>query len=250
MKYNEADTRAYLIDPKLETAGWGRDHVRREHYYRPDMQYTAGRIILHGEKARHREGRKVDYLLRYTDAFPIAVVEAKEEELEAEAGLEQAKAYARDLSIPFAYTTNGHRIVEFDFFTNTSRDISEFPAPDKLWERWVTNTGLDDVSNPKHIAKARSLYSLDDASARRKNPILHPYCPTSITGKAPRYFQEAAINQVLLRVMQGQKRILLTMATGTGKTFTSMQLIWKLINKTEEKFIEEERNDDAKNKEA
>ncbi|MBN1454157.1 MAG: DEAD/DEAH box helicase family protein [Anaerolineales bacterium] len=229
MSYNEADTRAYLIDPKLEAAGWGREHVRREHFYRPDVQYTPGRIVLHGEKARHREGRKVDYLLRYTDAFPIAVVEAKEEELEAEAGLEQAKAYARDLTIPFAYTTNGHRIVEFDFFTNTSRDLSEFPGPDELWGRWLTNTGLGDLSNPQRVAQARALYSLDDASARRQNPLLHPYCPTSITGKGLRYFQEAAIGQVLQRIMRGQNRILLTMATGTGKTFTAMQLAWKLV---------------------
>src|SRR5260221_13840370 len=107
MMLNEADTRAYLIDPKLEAAGWGKEHVRREHYYRRDVVYTAGRIILHGEKAKHRDGRKIDYLLRYTDGFPIAVVEAKEEGLPAEAGFEQAKSYAQDLLLPFAYSTNG-----------------------------------------------------------------------------------------------------------------------------------------------
>ena len=229
MTLNEADTRAYLIDPKLEAAGWGREQVRREHFYRRDVQYTAGRIILHGEKAHHREGRKIDYLLRYTDAFPIAVVEAKEEALPAEAGLEQVKGYAHDLTVPFAYTTNGHQIIEYDFFTCASRELTVFPNPDELWGRWVANTGLADTANPRQVAQARAIYNLDDTAARRLNPLLHPYCPESVTGKNLRYFQEAAISQIIQRVMRGQRRILLAMATGTGKTFTAMQLVWKLV---------------------
>lgn len=142
MTYNESDTRAYLIDPKLESSGWGRELVRREHFYRRDVQYTAGRIVLHGDRAHHREGRKIDYLLRYTDSFPLAIVEAKEEGLSAETGLEQAKAYAKDLSVPFAFSTNGHNIIEFDFFTLDSRNIDHFPTPDELWHRWMINTGL------------------------------------------------------------------------------------------------------------
>ena len=229
MSLNETDTRAYLIDPKLEAVGWGREQVRREHFYRRDVQYTAGRIILHGERAHHREGRKIDYLLRYTDAFPIAVIEAKEEALPAEAGLEQAKSYAHDLTVPFAYTTNGHQIIEYDFFTNTSRELTTFPNPDELWGRWVANTGLTETTNFHRVAQARALYNLDDTAARRLNPLLHPYCPESITGKNVRYFQESAIGQIIQRVMRGQKRILLAMATGTGKTFTAMQLTWKLV---------------------
>ena len=229
MTLNESDTRANLIDPKLATAGWGHDHVRREHYYRRDVQYTAGRIVLHGEKAHHGEGRKIDYLLRYTDGFPIAVVEAKEEGLSADAGFEQAKGYAKDLLVPFAYSTNGQKILEYDFFTRISRELSEFPTPDELWGRWITNTGIADVSKPDQVLQARGVYNLDDSEAKRLNPLLHPYCPESITGKGLRYFQEAAITQSIQRVMRGQKRILLTMATGTGKTFTAMQLVWKLM---------------------
>lgn len=225
MTYNESDTRAYLIDPKLESSGWGSELVRREHFYRRDVQYTAGRIVLHGDRAHHCEGRKADYLLRYTDSFPIAVVEAKEEGLPAETGLEQAKAYAKDLSIPFAFATNGHQIIEFDFFTISSRNIDKFPTPDELWHRWRINAGLHSPG----VALNRAVYSLDDATERRNNPLLHPYCPEAITGKNLRYFQEAAIIQVIRRVMKGQKRILLAMATGTGKTFTAMQLVWKLI---------------------
>ena len=225
MTYNESDTRAYLIDPKLESSGWGRELVRREHFYRRDVQYTAGRIVLHGDRAHHREGRKIDYLLRYTDSFPLAIVEAKEEGLSAETGLEQAKAYAKDLSVPFAFSTNGHNIIEFDFFTLDSRNIDHFPTPDELWHRWMINTGLRSPG----IAQNRASYSLDDATDRRQNPLLYPYCPETITGKSIRYFQEAAINQVIRRIVKGQKRILLAMATGTGKTFTAMQLVWKLI---------------------
>ncbi len=229
MALNEADTRAYLIDPRIEAAGWGQEQVRREHFYRRDVQYTAGRIVLYGEKAHHREGRKIDYLLRYTDGFPIAVIEAKEENLEAEAGLEQAKSYAKDLGVPFAYATNGHRILEYDFFTRISREMPEFPGPDELWARWVGNTGLVSITDSGQIAQARAIYSLEESAARRTNPLLHPYCPETTTGKGLRYFQEAAITQIIQRMMRGQKRILLTMATGTGKTFTAMQLVWKLV---------------------
>jgi type I restriction enzyme R subunit len=227
MSLNESDTRVYLIDPKLEAAGWGQEQVRREHYYRRDVQYTAGRIILHGEKAHHREGRKLDYILRYTDGFPIAVVEAKEEGLPADAGFEQVKAYAHDLLLPFAYSTNGHTIIEYDAFTRASRKVENFPPPDELWGRWITNVGVTEKAD--RISQARGFFNLDESAARRLNPLLHPYCPEAITGKGIRYFQEVAVTQILQRIMRGQKRILLAMATGTGKTFTSMQLVWKLV---------------------
>ena len=77
MTLNEADTRAQLIDPQLEAALWSSTQIGREHFYRRDVQYTAGRIVLRGERAHHREAAKIDYLLRYTEGFPIAVVEAK-----------------------------------------------------------------------------------------------------------------------------------------------------------------------------
>jgi type I restriction enzyme R subunit len=106
MPLNEADTRAQLIDPRLEAAGWGGDQISREHYYRRDVQYTPGRIVLRGDQVRRRAGRKVDYLLRFS-GFPVAIVEAKAEGEVPEAGLEQAKGYARDLGVPFVYATNG-----------------------------------------------------------------------------------------------------------------------------------------------
>lgn len=92
---NEADTRARLIDPKLKQAGWGDSQITREHYYQRDHQYTQGRVILVGDRVRRGEVRKADYLLRYTDGFAVAVVEAKSDKEPAEAGLEQAKGYAK-----------------------------------------------------------------------------------------------------------------------------------------------------------
>lgn len=229
MPLNEADTRAQLIDPRLEAAGWGATQIGREHFYRRDVQYTDGRIVLRGEQAHHREARKIDYVLRYTEGFPIAVVEAKAEAEEPEAGLEQAKGYAADLAVPFAYTTNGWRILEYDHFTRLSRELAAFPSPEQLWQRWVDNTGLTEHPDVAMLAERRPLWDPDAAAARRLNPLLHPFCPESETGKTPRYFQEAATHAVIQRVMRGQRRILLTLATGTGKTFITFQSAWKLI---------------------
>jgi type I restriction enzyme R subunit len=223
MSLNEADTRVLLIEPQLKAAGWQATQVTREHFYHRDRAYTAGRIYLRGDRTRRGEPRRVDYLLRYTDAFPIAVIEAKDESHAPEAGLEQAKAYAQDLGTAFAFATNGHDIIEYDFFTRQSRELNAFPAPRQLWQRWQINTGLS-RQNGRRIHEARALY----ASDRLHNPLLHPYAPHRVTGKTPYYFQEAAILQVIRRFMRGQKRVLLAMATGTGKTFVAFQIVWKL----------------------
>lgn len=219
---NEADTRATLIDPMLKAAGWTDTQITREHYYQRDHQYTHGRVILIGDRVRRGESRKVDYLLRLSDAFPLAVVEAKAESEPAEAGLEQAKRYARDLGLAFAYATNGPKIIEFDFFTNSSRKIDRFPSPNELWGRWRQNLGQVE---PLRVAESPAEYG----THKRSNPLLHPYCPETDCGKKPFYFQEVAIREVVKRLLLGRKRVLLTMATGTGKTFVAFQIVWKLI---------------------
>lgn len=228
---NEADTRALLIDPLLNRAGWTRSRVTREHYYRPDWEFAPGRVVLRGGRGQREKPRIMDYLLRYTDSFPIAVVEAKAESLPANAGLEQAKRYARENNLMFAYAANGREIVEWDGFSDSTHTVAGFPSPDELWARWQLNTGM---ANPAQGAtgtgELRPAYDAAVAAARRRNPLLHPYAPPELTrGSIPRYFQEAAIRETLVRAVRGQKRILLTMATGTGKTFTAMQIVWKLI---------------------
>jgi type I restriction enzyme R subunit len=224
--YNEADTRAKLIDPRLKLAGWGEGQIEREHYFVKGRTITNGRIYLVGETSRRRQPRRVDYLLRYHGQM-IAVIEAKDETHSADAGLEQAKEYARMLDVPFAYASNGHGFVEFDFFLNRSRELDAFPRPDNLWNRWqqmrvtsreVYETELAAETHPEDSA----------ALGRPADPLLYPYCPASICGKEPHYFQEVAIRRVIERIMRQQRRILLTMATGTGKTFTAFQLVWKL----------------------
>lgn len=236
MSLNEADTRAQLIDPKLNNAGWTRSQVTREQYYQIDWNYTAGKIVLRGSKAERQSPRRVDYLLRYTNSFPIAVVEAKEESKPAVSGLEQVKNYAHDLGLAFAYTTNGREIIEWDAFTDSTRNLDAFPSPDELWKRWQLNTGLSNQrgmgigSGDLQLKEIRPLYNAEVAAQRKRNPLLHPYAPTELTrGKTPHYYQERAVKEVILRAMRGQQRILLTMATGTGKTHTALQITWKLI---------------------
>ncbi len=236
MPLNEAGTRVLLIEPRLQAAGWRGAQVTREHYYRRDQAYTAGRIYLRGTRARRGEPRRVDYLLRYTDAFPIAALEAKDEGHTSSAGLEQAKGYAQDLGVAFAYSTNGHAIVEYDFFTRQSRDLTTFPSPDDLWQRWQLNTGASQ-KDARLIREARATYATD----RLRNPLLHPYASHRVTGKTPYYFQEAAVLQVIRRLMRGQRRVLLAMATGTGKTFVAFQIVWKLVRSGWLNRLHEER---------
>ncbi len=212
---NEADTRATLIEPKLKAAGWREPQLTREFQYQRDLVYTEGRVILEGEQVRRGPKRRVDILLRLSEALPIAVVEAKAESEPAISGLEQAKRYARELRLPFAYATNGRDIIEFDFLENFSRDLDHFPSPQELYHRWLCGAlEVDPASWPSEL---------------EEDPLRHPYCPASRCGKRPRYFQEIAIREAIARIVRGRRRILLTMATGTGKTFVAFQIVWKLL---------------------
>jgi type I restriction enzyme, R subunit len=223
---NEADTRAVLIDPSLKAAGWSDTQVTREYFYQRDYKYTDGRILVVGNQHRKATSRKVDYLLRYTDGTAIAVIEAKADVESAEMGLEQAKGYAKDLGLNFAYSSNGRTILEYDFFTHSSRELDRFPNPQDLWNRWTQNTTKFRAGDLPIAADLQGSYRL----ARQENPLLHYYCPESLCGKRPHYFQEVAIRKVIKRFMWGQRRALLALATGTGKTFISFQAVWKLIN--------------------
>jgi len=198
-KMSEADTRVKLIDPKLKESGWSEDKIRR------DVYITPGKII--DETGRRQKGRKPDYILYHNPSFPIAVVEAKEKSKSALTGMEQAKEYARMLGVLFAYSTNGHEIEEFDFTTNTQRTIERFPTPEELYKRYVKFTFKEEV---------------------KTDPLEYPYYSIS-SGKEPRYYQEAAINKAIEAILKGKKRVLLTMATGTGKTYVAFQIVWKLL---------------------
>lgn len=200
----EADTCRKYVLPKLLQAGWDND----PHSFTEQKTFTDGRIVVVGNKTRRRPQKRADYLLRYTRDFMIAVVEAKPSYKSPGDGLQQAKDYAECLGLRFAYATNGHGIVEFDYLTGKEATLDAFPSPIDLWKRLRAGQGLAE----------------DRAAERLLTPSNH------LTGKSPRYYQEIAINRTVQAILQGKRRVLLTMATGTGKTVVAFQICWKLWN--------------------
>jgi type I restriction enzyme R subunit len=198
----EADTCRKFVVPKLQAAGWDSD----PHSIAEQRSFTDGRIVVRGSKAERKKGKRADYLLRYTRDFPIAVTEAKAGYKKAADGLQQAKEYAEILKLKFAYATNGKEIIEFDFITGIERIIETFPTPAELWARLRAGEKLT-----------------DDTVADR---LLTPF--NLANGKIPHYYQRIAIDRVVRSILQGRKRVLLTMATGTGKTVVAFQICWKL----------------------
>lgn len=199
----EADTCRELVTPKLVEAGWG----KAPHVIGEQRTFTNGRIIVTGGRVRRGKQKRADYLLYYRRDYPLAVVEAKELGLPAESGMQQAKEYAEVLGLKFAYATNGHRIIEIDYTTGTEREVERFATPAELWQRLAAATALPDPATPH---------------------LLEPF--NLVSGKVPRYYQQIAINRVIEAILLGQKRVLATLATGTGKTCVAFQLCWKLWN--------------------
>ena len=200
----EADTCRKFVVPKLVSAGWDAD----PHSIAEQRSITDGRIVPVGKGFIRKPPKRVDYLLRYTRDFPLAVVEAKASYKAAADGLQQAKSYADMLGLKFAYATNGPEIIEFDYITGLETNISAYPTPQELWQRYRKSAGLS-----------------DDASASR---LLAP--SNHAVGKGERYYQQIAINRTLEAILNRKRRLLLTMATGTGKTVVAFQLCWKLWN--------------------
>lgn len=205
MTYNEADTRAQLIDPKLEQAGWSKNLISRE------FPISVGRIEIIGETHRRAAPKKADYILRLSEhGEALATVEAKEESLPATSGMAQAKEYAQKLNLLFCYASNGHEIEEFDFVTNKQTTVPCFPSPEALRKRY-TNAILKGA-----IAK-------DKAEKILAQPY---YFAPSLE---LRYYQEAAVHAAIEKITNGDKGILLTLATGTGKTVIAFNLTWRLL---------------------
>lgn len=207
---NEADTCRKYVLPKLYAARWTDDQIFEQHYF------TDGRIVVVGGKHYRKPGKKADYLLRYRLHLPIAVVEAKAHYKNAGDGLQQAMNGAETLGLKFAYATNGREIIEHDYLTGKQTRLTTFPSPDELWQRLRRADGI--------------------ANDKDAEDILFPFYQ-EIGGKAPRYYQEIAINRAVQAVIKGQKRVLITMATGTGKTFVAFQIIWKLWKTKRKKRI-------------
>jgi type I restriction enzyme R subunit len=188
---NEADTCRKLVRPRLEAAGW--DTPPRA--YSEQTPFTDGRIIAPAGQPRRLKKKYSDFLLRCTRDLTLAVVEAKSDRRPAGDGLQQAKQYAEILGLKFAYATNGRDILEYDYFTGQERLLEAFPTPDELWARYQAGQGLS-------TATADALLV----------PFFHQ------PGKEPRYYQRIAIQRAVEAIVNGRRRCLLTMATGTGKT--------------------------------
>jgi type I restriction enzyme, R subunit len=213
MNYNEADTRAKLIDPAIHKRGWTEDLIRREE--------TAGTVEIINGKARRRARGKIDYVLRTkvnvdTQPVALALIEAKKESLPPGHGLDQAKGYSecKRQNVKFIFSSNGHQFVEFDCFTGLTsapKPIAEFPTPADLRARYEQGIG----------------FTLESPAAR---PLLQPYPGGEGTR---RYYQDAAIRAVMEKVAQCEgsgkpKRALLSLATGAGKTFIAVNLLKRI----------------------
>jgi type I restriction enzyme, R subunit len=200
---NEADTCRTYVVPKLQAAGWESTpcSIAEQRIF----TNPKGRIRIVGGRVIRGKPKRADYILRYRRDFPIAVVEAKPDYKTVAAGLSQAKEYAQILDLKFAYATNGRGIVEFDFITGLERSIESFPTPGQLWAR---------------------LRERNPLSAEAVDTLLAPYHPDP--ERLPRYYQQIAISRAVEAILRGRNRILITMATGTGKTVVAFQICYKL----------------------
>ena len=201
---SEADTCRKLVVPRLQNAGWEDE----PHSIAEQRSITDGRIVPVGKGFIRKPPKRVDFLLRYARDFPLAVVEAKVRYKAAADGLQQAKDYAEMLGLKFAYATNGTEIIEFDYFTGRESSRTDYPTPGELWQRYRDGSDIKDA----------------ETAERLLTPFNHA------VAKGERYYQQIAVNRTVEAILIGQRRLLLTMATGTGKTAVAFQLCWKLWN--------------------
>ena len=198
----EEDIKLQFITPAL-TSKWPLGKITME------TQITDGKINLKGNFVFREKPKRADYILYLNANNPIAIVEAKDNKHSISHGLQQAMAYAQMLDIPFAFSSNGDGFAEHDFLTGTERQfgLDEFPTEDELVARYKAESAL---------------------TPEQQTIIDQPYY-TSQTTYSPRYYQRIAVNRTLDAIAKGQDRLLLVMATGTGKTYTAFQIVYRLL---------------------
>jgi type I restriction enzyme R subunit len=204
---SERDICSKYITPAVTSAGWDLLTQIRE-----EVSFTKGRIIVRGKLHTRGEQKRADYILYYKSNIPLAVIEAKDNSHSVGAGMQQALNYAETLAVPFVFSSNGDGFLLHDCTgladkTEQELALSEFPSPAQLWQRYCQWKGLETVA--------------------ARHTVEMPYYDDG-TGRAPRYYQANAVNNTVEAVAKGQQRILLVMATGTGKTYTAFQIIWRL----------------------
>lgn len=201
-KMSEEDIKFHYITPAI-TKKWQRAKI--------SMEFTAGQIVLQGSKAGRKSSKRADYVLFLNAHTPLAVVEAKSNAHSPARGLQQAMEYAQALDAPFAYSSNGDAFVEHDFLTGQEREfpLDEFPTEAELTARYFAEKGF----SPDQERVANQAY----------------YEGMKLGDKEARYYQRVAINRTVDAIAGGQDRVLLVMATGTGKTYTAFQIVWRLL---------------------
>ena len=198
----EEDIKLRYITPAINNAGWKNEHIRMEYYF------TDGRVIFQGKVHARQTGKKADYLLFHAANKPIAIVEAKDNNKPLGGGMQQAMEYAHILDIPFAYSSNGDGFLEHDFLTGKETELSlkQFPTPENLYKRLVDAKQL---------------------SGEALKIVEQPFYSDPYTYE-PRYYQRIAVERTVEAIAKGKDRVLIVMATGTGKTITAFQIIHRL----------------------
>ncbi|WP_100222247.1 EcoAI/FtnUII family type I restriction enzme subunit R [Methanobacterium formicicum] len=200
MMISEAETKTKHIEPKLKNRGWKEENIEREY------RISQNRFYVEGEEYKIKPSEKfADYVLKVNNVV-IGVIEAKKESLPAEKGESQAKDYAKRLDVPISYATNGKRLILYDRRIPKKEIVTNYFTPDELYQIYKDYKDLEN---------------------RNVSPLEHPYYIQA--DKKIRSYQDTAIKSVLESIVRGQSKILLTMATGTGKTFVSFQIVWKLV---------------------
>lgn len=206
---SEEDIKLRFITPAIIAKGWSFEDISMEAM----VKLTDGKINLKGNLVARGKPKFADYVLYYNRATPIAIVEAKDATHSVGFGMQQAKEYAHMMDIPFAFSSNGMGFQEYDFLTGKERTLSieNFPTKEELYARF-----LSESNDGKGI------------STEELKVIDQPYC-TGTDIYPPRYYQRNAVNRTVNAVAHGRKRLLLVMATGTGKTYTAFQIIYRLL---------------------
>ncbi len=212
----EQDIRTKYITPAILSAGWDRDLQMRE-----EVSFTNGKVIVRRKTVKRGEKKRADYVLYWKPNIPIAIVEAKDNKHSVGDGMEQALEYAEILDIPFVFTSNGDGFMFYDKTAQegkvqTELTLDKFPSPDELWHKYKLFKNIDDEAD-KIVSQE---YYFNPNNNRR-----------------PRYYQCNAVNRTIEAIANGQNRILLVMATGTGKTYTAFQIIYRLWKAKSKKRI-------------
>ncbi len=212
---SEQDICSKYILPAVTAAGWDLKYQIRE-----QVSFTAGKILVRGKTVSRGEQKRADFILYYRNELPLAVIEAKDNKHSVGSGMEQALGYGEVLDIPFVFSSNGDAFIEHDRLVSDGvkeREVrlDRFPSPEELYERYKAAKG---ITESVEIVISQDYYQ-------------------EVNGKTPRYFQSVAINRTVEAVAKGQKKLLLVMATGTGKTYTAFQIIWRLWKSKTKKRI-------------